>query len=248
MGASDTELAKLRAAKKAFDIVANLKPAIIGVGTGSTVDRFVELIPASSDADVFSNAIFVCASLYTMYRIKELGYTVAIPSTIDRIDVYVDGADEVDGELNMVKGGGGASTLEKVLTYASLKRIYIVDYTKLVPRLCYRHPIPIEVLPEALSIVYRKLTELNLNPVIRRGCGGKHGFVVSDTRGVIVDIKPTNVTDFRKLERTLKMIPGVVEVGLFIDLADTVIVGYPDRVEILHKSPSNTVYEPFKYY
>lgn len=231
----DTELAKLRAAEKALDIIVNSKPRVIGVGTGSTVDKFIELIATSSKADLPSNAVFVCASLYTMYRVRELGYTVAIPSTVDRIDVYIDGADEVDHKLNMIKGGGGALTLEKILAYASLKRIYIVDYTKLVPRLCYRNPIPIEVLSEALSIVYRKLVELNLNPTIRRGHGGKYGFVVSDTRGVIIDIRPANVSDPRELEKTLKSIPGVVEVGLFIDLADVVVVGYPDKVEILHK-------------
>uniref|UniRef100_A0A7C5YS23 Ribose 5-phosphate isomerase A n=1 Tax=Ignisphaera aggregans TaxID=334771 RepID=A0A7C5YS23_9CREN len=227
------EMAKIRAAEKAFEIIANLKPRTIGVGTGSTVDKFIDIL--ARYIDVFRNTIFVCASLYTMYRVKELGYIVLHPSAIDHIDVYVDGADEVDKDFNMIKGGGGASTLEKILAYASSKKIYMVDYTKIVPRLCYRHSIPVEVLQEAMSIVYRRLCQLNLNPVIRKSGGGKHGFVVADSKGVIIDIKPNNISCFRELERTLKMIPGVVETGLFIDLADIIVVGYPDRVEVLEK-------------
>ncbi len=241
MATSDIELAKMMAASKTLEIVASLRPSIIGIGTGSTVDKFIDLLFRSRDSNIFRDAVFVCASLYTMYRVRELGYTVVTPSVVDHIDVYVDGADEVDRELNMIKGGGGALTLEKILAYASLKRIYVVDYTKLVPRLCHRHPIPIEVLQEALSIVYKKLKQLNLNPVIRRGDSGKYSFIVSDTRGVIIDIRPTTVSNFKELEKTLKMIPGVVEVGLFIDLADIVVVGYPDRVEIIHRDTSSHI-------
>lgn len=232
------ELARLKAAEKALEIIAGLRPRVIGIGTGSTIDKFIDLLPRADDS--LGDTVYVCASLYTMYRVRALGYTVAAPSAIDSIDVYIDGADEVDHQLNMVKGGGGALTLEKVLAYASLKRIYIVDYTKLVPSLCYRHPIPIEVIKEALSMVYTKLKQLGLNPVIRRSSIGKYGFVVADTGGAIIDIKPTPNLDFRELEKTLKMIPGIVETGLFIDLADIVVVGYPDRVEILSRGATPT--------
>ncbi|MEM3960231.1 MAG: ribose-5-phosphate isomerase RpiA [Ignisphaera sp.] len=230
---SSIDVAKYKAAEESLRKILNLRPRILGVGTGSTVDIFLDLLVKRRE---LVDAKFVCASLYTAQRLAESGFNVMQLSTVGEVDVYVDGADEVDRELNMIKGGGGASTLEKIIAYASNYRIYMVDYTKLVNRLGEKHAIPVEVLPEALNIVYKRLREMGFEATIRFAKSGKYGYVVSDTRGVIIDVRPSQEFNARELAQTLKSIPGVVETGLFVDMADEVIVGYPDRVEVLRKN------------
>lgn len=226
--------AKKRSAEEAMKIVLGFKREIIGIGTGSTVDMFIDLITSSSH--LFIESYFVCASMYTARRLSEAGFKVLSVADVDSVDVYIDGADEVDPELNMIKGGGGASTLEKVIASIAGIRVYIVDYTKLVRRLGERYPIPVEVLPQALSAVYRRLKERGLNPIIRRAGAGKYGFVIADTGGVIVDIRPPPGYDPYKLDMELKRIPGVIETGIFTkDLVDIVVIGYPDKVVISRK-------------
>ena len=228
---TDLDKAKLNAAKKALDYVVDAE--IIGVGTGSTVEKFIDLLGGMKER--FSKKLFVASSIDTMIKLRKYGFNVLHTAVVSDIDVYVDGADEVDKELNMIKGGGAALTMEKLLTFFSRKRIFIVDYTKLVNKLCEKHPIPIDVLPEAVSMVYGYLVKKNYNPVIRYPLKGKYGPVVSDVRGVIIDIKPTSPFNPIELERELKSIPGVIETGLFIGLADIVIIGYEDKVEELTK-------------
>ncbi|MEM4627581.1 MAG: ribose 5-phosphate isomerase A, partial [Ignisphaera sp.] len=167
--------ARRRAVEEAMKILLNFRREVVGVGTGSTVDLFIDFIASSSH--LFIGSYFVCASMYTARRLSENGFKVLSLADVDSVDIYIDGADEVDPDLNMVKGGGGASTLEKIIASTANIRIYVVDYMKLVKNLGERHPIPVEVLPPALSIVYRKLRELGLNPSIRRSREGKYGFV-----------------------------------------------------------------------
>jgi ribose 5-phosphate isomerase A len=231
--ASEIAIARKRACEEALKRVLELGPRIIGVGTGSTVDLFIDVL--AERIAHFRETAFVCASLHTCHKLFEKGLAILHTSSITSIDVYVDGADEVDPELNMIKGGGGASTLEKILACGSMHKVYIVDYTKLVKRLGEKHAIPVEVLPEALGIALAKLRGLGLSPSVRTLTSGKYGFVVADTRGVIVDVRPVGEWSPRDLEKLLKSVPGVVETGLFIDLADEVFVGYPDRVEVLRK-------------
>jgi len=230
---SEVAVARRRACEEALKRVLELSPHIVGIGTGSTIDMFIEVL-AERKSD-FKSKTFTCASLYTCYRLSEKGFNVLHLGSATSIDVYVDGADEVDPELNMIKGGGAASTLEKVLAYGSRYRVYVVDFTKLVKRLGEKHAIPVEVLPEALGIVLERLRRLGLNPSVRTLAAGKYGFVIADTRGVIVDVRPPGEWSPRELEKLLKSIPGIVETGLFIDLADEVFVGYPDRVEVLKR-------------
>jgi len=227
---STLDRARANAAKKALEHV--LEAEVIGVGTGSTVEKFIEVL--SSRREELRDKLFVASSIDTMVKLKRAGFKVLHTSTIEQIDVYIDGADEVDRELNMIKGGGAALTMEKLLTFFSRKRVFIVDYTKLVKNLCEKHPIPIDVLPEAVLMVYNYLDSRGYNPVIRYSVRGKYGPVVSDVGGVIIDIKP-RLFNPAELERELKSIPGVIETGLFIGLADRVIVGYEDRVEELIK-------------
>uniref|UniRef100_A0A7J2U4P5 Ribose 5-phosphate isomerase A n=1 Tax=Ignisphaera aggregans TaxID=334771 RepID=A0A7J2U4P5_9CREN len=235
--ASEVIVARKRACEEALKRVLELKPRIMGIGTGSTVELFVEVL--SKRRENLRETAYVCSSLHTCHILSEKGFTVLHLGSTTSIDVYVDGADEVDSELNMIKGGGAAATLEKILAYGSKYRIYVIDYTKLVKKLGEKHAIPVEVLPEALGIVLTRLRMLGLNISIRTLTSGKYGFVMSDTRGVIIDVKPPNWWSPRDLEKVIRSIPGVVETGLFIDLADEVFVGYPDRVEVLRKPRKN---------
>uniref|UniRef100_A0A7J3N092 Ribose-5-phosphate isomerase A n=1 Tax=Ignisphaera aggregans TaxID=334771 RepID=A0A7J3N092_9CREN len=231
---TDISQAKRKAVEEAMKILLSFRREVIGIGTGSTVDMFIDLM--SSSSHLFIESYFVCASAYTCRRLSENGSNVLDISNVDAIDVYIDGADEVDPELNMIKGGGGALTLEKIIASAAKTKIYIVDYTKLVKNLGEKHPIPIEVLPHALSIVYRKLKEMDLNPSIRSSREGKYGFVVADTGGIIIDIYPKTRIDPQSLNIKLKSLPGVIETGIFTkDLVDIVVVGYQDVVTISRK-------------
>lgn len=226
--------ARKRAVAEAMKIVLDSKKDIVGIGNGSTVDMFIDSIISSSH--LFIESFFVCASMYTARRLSEAGFKVLSVSEVDTIDIYIDGADEVDPELNLLKGGGAASTLEKILASMASTRLYIVDNTKLVKKLGEKHPIPIEVLPQALSYVFKVLKEKGYNPTIRRSGAGKYGFVIADTGGVIVDIAPPSSFDPHKLNLEIKSIPGVIETGIFTkDLVNIVIVGYPDKTVIHRK-------------
>jgi len=227
---ADIEKAKRNAAKQALNFLG--EASTIGVGTGSTVEKFIDVL--GEEKDGFKDRLFVASSYDTMLKLSKYRFKVLHPITIDRIDVYVDGADEVDKDLNMIKGGGAALTLEKILTYYSMEKIFLVDYTKLVSKLGEKHPIPLDVLPYAVSFVYDLLIRKGYNPQIRRPTKGKYGPVVSDVGGIIIDIKPASFNPVA-LERELKSIPGIIETGLFIGLADKVIVGYPDKTSILSK-------------
>ncbi len=228
----EVEKAKLMAAKHAFQLI-HPSHRVIGIGTGSTVEKFIQIL--SEKRELFHDKVFVASSIDTALRLREHSFKVLNTTTIDKIDVYIDGADEVDPAMNMIKGGGAAHVLEKILAYNAKTRIFIVDYTKLVRRLGEKHPVPVEVLPEAALFVYRKIMELGLRADIRRSGGGKYGVVVSDTRGVIIDIHLDKSVDVFNLERILRDVPGIIGTGFFIGLADKVIIGYPDHVEIIEK-------------
>ncbi len=224
--------AKTNAAKHAYNLI-HPRHRIIGIGTGSTVEKLIEILGANNE--FFRDRFFVASSLDTALKLRRYGFKVLSTSMVDEVDIYIDGADEVDRDMNMIKGGGAAHVLEKILAYYSKERIYIVDYTKIVDFLGQKHPIPIEVLPEALYLVYNRLSRLGYNVKIRLSSKGKYGVVISDTRGVIIDLYLDEPTDVVALENTLRSIPGVVGTGLFIGLADKIIVGYPDHVEVMDR-------------
>lgn len=221
-----------RIALEALKYVGNAK--VIGVGTGSTVGKFIEKL--GEYRREFSDKLFIASSYDTVLKLREYGFKVIHPLMVSEIDVYIDSADEVDKELNLVKGGGAALTLEKILTYYSKKRIFIVDYMKIVNWLGEKHPIPIDVIPYATTMVYRYLKNRGYNVEVRYTTKGKYGPVTSDIGGIILDIKLDNPVNVRELERELKSIPGVIETGLFIDLVDILIVGYRDGVVVKKRS------------
>lgn len=230
MKLSSIDIAKSNAAKEAVKYVRDYE--IIGIGTGSTVEKFIEII---SKLDEFRNKLYVASSFDTILKLTNLGFKVLSSMNIDEIDVYIDGADEVDPELNMIKGGGAALTTEKILTFYSKTRIFIVDSRKLVKKLGERCPVPLDVLPGAVEMVTKYLRDRGYEVKPRESARGRCGPILSDVGGVILDLHTGPIEKVQSLDNLLNSIPGIIEHGLFIGLADTVIVGYTDRTEVLSK-------------
>jgi ribose 5-phosphate isomerase A len=149
-----------------------------------------------------------------------------------QLDLAIDGADQIDRELNLIKGMGGALAREKVVASAAKQLIIVADATKLVEKLGTNHPIPVEVLPFALPTVMVKMRELGGKPVLREG-KGKVGPVVTDNGNFVVDFDLGPIRAPKELDLQLKTIPGVIETGLFVGIADVVYLGKPDGVLML---------------
>lgn len=223
---------KLNAAKSALEKIPKTGP--IGLGSGSTVAIFAEELGQRISKD--ENDISVVPSSYQAYQ---LAVEHDIPLTnLDlnpELIITVDGADEVDKNLNLTKGGGGALFQEKVVASASKKLIIIVDESKLVDKLASKFLIPVEVLPFSLGVVRKKIESMGIEPIVRQA-EKKMGPVVTDNGNFIIDLKfPKPIDDPATVATDLKMIPGVVETGLFIGMADEVHVGQEDKAYIITK-------------
>ncbi|HZE97188.1 MAG TPA: ribose-5-phosphate isomerase RpiA [Planctomycetota bacterium] len=201
--------AKQRAAEAALEY---LKPGtLIGVGTGSTSNYFIDALPPSIRGAVAS-------SEKSAERLRQRGIQVVDLNDVDGLDVYVDGADEVDPQRRMIKGGGGALTREKIVAAASRQFVCIVDESKLVPVLG-RFPLPVEVIPMARNYVARELTQLGGRPQWRAS-------FVTDNGNSILDVSGLAISDPVLLETTIHGLAGVVTVGLFAKRpADVVLLG-----------------------
>ena len=195
----------------------------LGVGTGSTVDFFIDALPEHSHY----LAEIVSSSEASTKKLKNLKIEVTDLNRVSDVDVYVDGADEATKHLNLVKGGGGALTREKILAGASRRFICIVDDTKIVDVLG-KFPIPVEVIPMAQSYVARQIVKAGGQPILREK-------FVSDNGNQILDIHNLTVTDPVKLEIELNQIPGVVTVGIFARRkADILLIGEKNGVITLN--------------
>ncbi len=216
---------KFAAAKKASELVKD--GMVIGIGSGTTVEIFLRELGKrikSEELEVFG----VPSSYQSKMLAIEEGISLLDLLECSELDLCVDGADEVDLKLNAVKGGGGALTREKIVAYASKEVVFVVEERKVVEKLKY--PVPVEVIPFSLGYVLKRLEEIMKDlgsentPRVRQGTG-KLGPVVTDNGNFIVDCNFGEIEDTGKLENELCMIPGVVECGLFTDVADRVIVG-----------------------
>ncbi|WP_105255689.1 ribose-5-phosphate isomerase RpiA [Pseudoalteromonas sp. T1lg75] len=206
---------KKAAAWAALDYVK--KDTIVGVGTGSTVNHFIDALATMKD-DIRGA---VSSSQASTERLKALGIEVFELNDVDTLDVYVDGADEINAGNEMIKGGGAALTREKIVAAVAKQFICIVDSSKLVDTLG-DFPLPVEVIPMARSYVAREIVKLGGDPVYRQG-------VVTDNGNVILDVHNLQITDAKSLEQTLNQVVGVVTNGLFAHRgADTVIIGTPE--------------------
>ncbi|MBD3404659.1 MAG: ribose 5-phosphate isomerase A [Candidatus Lokiarchaeota archaeon] len=224
--------AKLNAAKSAVALIPD--HGALGLGSGSTVAIFAkELGRRVNDEEL---AISVVPSSYQAYQ---LAVQYQIPLT--NLDLHpqlvltVDGADEVDENLNLTKGGGGALFQEKIVASASEKLVIIADESKLVDRLATRFEVPIEVLPFAMGVVLRKIKAMGIEPSVREATR-KMGPVVTDNGNFLLDLKFSNPIDNpHQVAIDLKMIPGVVETGLFVGMTDEVHIGTKDGSYILKR-------------
>jgi ribose 5-phosphate isomerase A len=192
---------------------------VLGIGTGSTVNHFIDFL-----ADLKGGIeATVSSSEHSTARLKKLGIPVIELAEAGELDVYVDGADEIDGHLYMVKGGGGALTREKIIAGASKKFVCIVDQSKRVDVLG-KFPLPVEVIPMARSYVARELVKLGGQPVWREGC-------ITDNGNQILDVHNLQINQPIELEQTINNIPGVVTCGIFaLRPADVCLLGSPDGI------------------
>ncbi len=155
---------------------------------------------------------------------KQYGIPLTTLDAVDRIDIAIDGADEVDPHKNLIKGGGAAHTREKIVDYLAEQFIVVVDSSKIVDRLGSSFPVPVEVIPMAISPVMRAIEKLGGKPELRMGVK-KAGPVITDQGNMVIDVKFDAIDDPANLEKTLNNIPGVLENGIFVGVTDLVLIG-----------------------
>ncbi|NVM56077.1 MAG: ribose 5-phosphate isomerase A [Candidatus Helarchaeota archaeon] len=223
---NDKNLQKKRAAKAAVEHIETGQ--VVGIGSGSTVEYFIELLKER----MISEKLKIKA-VPTSYQSALLLTQNQIPLTTlnehPELDLAVDGADEIDPALNLVKGGGAALTQEKIVDSMAKKFIIIADESKQVKKLGEKMPIPIEIIPMSVKSVMIKLRsytlEFNLREAIK-----KMGPVITDNGNFIIDAKITDIKNLKQLELELNGIPGVIENGLFIEMADIVYIGSKEGI------------------
>ena len=177
--------------------------SVVGVGTGSTVNCFIDALASMKDRIAGA----VSSSEKSSERLRGHGITVLDANAVERIPVYIDGADEIDHQGHMIKGGGAALTREKIVADIADRFICIADESKLVGTLG-AYPLPVEVIPMAAAQIERQLRALGGAPTLRAG-------VVTDNGGHIIDVRGLHITDPVAMEREINQWPGVVSVGIF---------------------------------
>jgi ribose 5-phosphate isomerase A len=216
----DTAQLKQSAAEAALAYVE--RNSIIGVGTGSTVNYFIAAL--AKIKNTIDGA--VASSVATEKQLKTLGIPVCDLNSVDMLSVYIDGTDEFNEALCLIKGGGAALTREKIIATAARKFICIADQSKKVESLGVEHPLPVEVIPMARSFVARQLVKLGGDPVFRQG-------VTTDNGNVILDVYNLKIMEPMKLEYQINQIPGVVENGLFAHrIPEQLLCATPTGVQV----------------
>jgi len=198
--------------------------SIVGLGTGSTTAYAIEHLGKRLESKEIKNLVGIPTSFQAEVLAKKSGIPLTTLDAVDRIDVAIDGADEVDPQKNLIKGGGAAHTREKVVDSLADTFIVVVDKGKLVDRLGSTFLLPVEVIPMAIAPVKRALEKLGGKPELRMGIK-KAGPVVTDQGNLVIDVKFDAIADPANLEKTINNIPGVLENGLFVGVADLVLVG-----------------------
>lgn len=203
---------------------------VVGLGTGSTTHHFIEKLGKRIEKEGI-DILGVPTSYQSFFLARDSGIQITTLEEHD-VDIAVDGADEVDPELNLIKGGGAAHTLEKIVDSSASRFIVIVDGSKVVPELG-TFPVPVEVIPQATRPVKKTLIEMGGSPSMRMA-DRKDGPVVTDNGNFIFDVKFI-IKNPKKMETKINNIPGVVENGIFSQIVDEVIVGKETGIEVLKK-------------
>jgi ribose 5-phosphate isomerase A len=217
-GMTNTLENKRRAAQAALPWLA--RHEVVGIGTGSTVDHFIDLL-AKDRANLKA---VVSSSSQSTRRLEAAGIPVVDLNVVGELPVYIDGADESNRARQLIKGGGGALTREKIIAAASRVFVCIADAGKLVATLG-AFPLPVEVIPMARELIARRLADIGGRPVLRAG-------FTTDNGNHILDVHDLRIQDPVALESALNQIPGVVTVGLFAQRpADVLLIGRDGGVE-----------------
>jgi ribose 5-phosphate isomerase A len=214
---------KRAAALAAVDMVQN--DTVVGLGSGTTLAYAIREL-----GERVRSGRLKILGVPTSYQARLLAVENGIPiresMDVDAIDITIDGADEVDPQGNLIKGGGAAHCTEKVVAAASRRLVIIVDESKIVKRLGTKFAVPVDVFPAGLALVMRRLRELGGTPAARFG-QGKIGPVISDLGNIVVDVRFDGIGDPAMLDREINAIPGVVGHGLFIGMCSQAIVARP---------------------
>ncbi len=223
--------AKSRAALEAVKHVED--GFIVGLGSGSTAAYAIKEI----GRQILNSGLRVLG-VPSSSQAMMLAVRSGIPlTTLDEhpiLDLTIDGADQLDKRFNLIKGRGGALTKEKIIASAAKQFVVVADETKLVEKLGKDCLVPVEVLPFALATAMADIKELHGKPLLRES-KGKVGAVVTDNGNYIVDVDFGPITDTEELNQQLKLIPGLIETGLFIEMADIIYLGKPDGLTKLEK-------------
>ena len=216
----DIDQKKLIAAKASLDYIEN--DIVLGIGTGSTVNHLIDVLPSVRD----KIQAVVSSSNATTALLEERGFEISMLNAVGDVDLYIDGADEATKHLQLIKGGGGALTREKILAGASRRFVCVIDDSKQVGMLG-TFPLPVEVIPMAQSYIARKLVKMRGQPVWREN-------FVTDNGNHILDVHNLPITNPVEMETRINQIPGVVTVGIFAHRpADVLIVGDETGVRII---------------
>lgn len=197
---------------------------VVGLGTGSTSAFMIQALGERLQQGEIKDVRGIPTSFQATVLARQYGIPLTTLDEAERIDLAIDGADEVDPNKTLIKGGGAAHTREKIVDGLAETFLVVVDASKLVDRLGSTFPVPVEVLPMAVTPVMRALKALGGDPVLRMGVK-KDGPVITDQGNMVVDVQFGAISDPAGLERTLNNIPGVLENGLFVGLADQILVG-----------------------
>ncbi|QFQ32227.1 ribose-5-phosphate isomerase RpiA [Buchnera aphidicola] len=199
--------------------------AIVGIGTGSTVFHFIEAL--STIKHLISGVVSSSNASTILLKNKGISNILHLNS-FHSLEVYIDSADEINNNMQMIKGGGGALTKEKIIAAVSKKFICIIDETKKV-NILGSFPLPIEIIPIASSFIENEIIKLGGKPKIRKNVITEHG-------NIILDIHNLNISDPIAIEKKISLLPGVVTVGLFaLRGADIILMGTKNSVKIIEK-------------
>ncbi|MDC0833119.1 ribose-5-phosphate isomerase RpiA [Geitlerinema sp. CS-897] len=223
MSEDAVKVMKQQVGKAAADLVKS--GSIVGLGTGSTTAYAIQYIGERLKNGDLQNIKGIPTSFQARVLAKEYGIPLTTLDEVDRIDIAIDGADEVDPQKQLIKGGGAAHTQEKIVDSLAEQFVVVVDESKIVEKLNLNFLLPVEVLPMAMTPVMRKIEALGGKTSLRMGVK-KAGPVVTDQGNLVVDVKFDNgIDDPAELEKNLNNIPGVLENGLFVNVADVVLIG-----------------------
>ena len=197
---------------------------IVGLGTGSTTAYAIEYLGKRIQSGELTDIKGIPTSFQAEVLAKHYGIPLTTLDAVDDIDIAIDGADEVDPQKNLIKGGGAAHTREKIVDALAEQFVVVVDGNKLVDRLGSTFLLPVEVIPMAIAPVMRAIEKLGGKPELRMGIR-KAGPVITDQGNMVIDVKFDSIDNPAELEKTLNNIPGVLENGLFVGVADVILVG-----------------------